>query len=86
MVINKIDRENANPKKVLDEVFELFISLNATDEQLDFPFVYCSAKAGYAKTELNHISGTMEPLFDAIMRHIPPPRATQLDLLSTEAA
>jgi GTP-binding protein len=60
---------------VLDEVFELFISLNATDEQLDFPFVYCSAKAGYAKTELNHISGTMEPLFDAIMRHIPPPRA-----------
>jgi GTP-binding protein len=75
VVINKIDRENANPKKVLDEVFELFISLNATDEQLDFPFVYCSAKAGYAKTELNHISGTMEPLFDAIMRHIPPPRA-----------
>ena len=50
VVINKIDRENANPKKVLDQVFELFISLNATDEQLDFPFIYCSAKAGYAKT------------------------------------
>jgi GTP-binding protein len=75
VVINKIDRENANPKKVLDEVFELFISLNATDEQLDFPFIYCSAKGGYAKTELEHVTGTMEPLFDAIIKHIPPPRA-----------
>jgi GTP-binding protein len=75
VVINKIDRDNANPKKVLDQVFELFMSLNATDEQLDFPFVYCSAKAGYAKLELDHASGTMEPLFDAITKHIPPPRA-----------
>src|SRR5688572_5301218 len=75
VVINKIDRENANPKKVLDEVFDLFMSLNATDEQLDFPFVYCSAKAGYAKLDLEHVSGTMEPLFDAIVKHIPPPRA-----------
>ena len=75
VVINKIDRDNANPKKVLDQVFELFISLNATDEQLDFPFVYCSAKGGYAKMELSHVSGTMEPLFDAITKHIPPPRA-----------
>src|SRR4026208_2058354 len=75
VVINKIDRENANPKKVLDQVFELFISLNATDEQLDFPFVYCSAKGGYAKMELSHVTGTMEPLFDAIVKHVPPPRA-----------
>ena len=75
VVINKIDRENATPKKVLDEVFELFMSLNATDEQLDFPFIYCSAKQGYAKTQLEHVSGTMEPLFDAITKHIPPPRA-----------
>ena len=75
VVINKIDRENANPKKVLDQVFELFMSLNATDEQLDFPFIYCSAKEGYAKVELDHASGTMEPLFDAIVKHIPPPRA-----------
>ncbi|MBX3744706.1 MAG: translational GTPase TypA [Verrucomicrobiae bacterium] len=75
VVINKIDRDNANPKKVLDQVFELFISLNATDEQLDFPFVYCSAKNGYAKAELDHVSGTMEPLFESITRHIPPPRA-----------
>ena len=75
VVINKIDRDNATPKKVLDQVFELFMSLNATDEQLDFPFIYCSAKAGYAKVELDHVSGTMEPLFDAIVKHIPPPRA-----------
>jgi GTP-binding protein len=75
VIINKIDRENANPKKVLDLVFELFMSLNATDEQLDFPFIYCSAKQGYAKLDLNHESTTMEPLFDAIVKHIPPPRA-----------
>ncbi len=75
VVINKIDRDNATPKKVLDQVFELFMSLNATDEQLDFPFIYCSAKQGYAKAELDHVSGTMEPLFDAIVKHIPPPRA-----------
>ena len=52
VVINKIDRENANPKKVLDEVFELFISLNATDEQLDFPSVYCS-RQGTATPSVN---------------------------------
>ncbi len=51
------------------------MSLNATDEQLDFPFVYCSAKDGYAKVELEHITGTMEPLFDMIVKYIPPPRA-----------
>ncbi len=75
VVINKIDRENANPKKVLDQVFELFMSLNATDEQLDFPFVYCSAKAGYAKMELEHPSDNMEPLYDTVVKFIPPPRA-----------
>jgi GTP-binding protein len=75
VVINKIDRDNANPKHVLDQVFELFISLNATDEQLDFPFVYCSAKGGFAKLDLSHASGTMEPLFDSIIKNIPPPRA-----------
>ena len=86
VVINKIDRENANPKKVLDQVFELFISLNATDEQLDFPFVYASAKQGYALASIEDLkgetggtpvlrSGTMGPLFDAIVKHIPPPRA-----------
>jgi GTP-binding protein len=75
VVINKIDRDNATPHKVLDAVFELFVSLHATDEQLDFPVIYASAKDGYAKVELDHVSGTMEPLFDAIIKQIPPPRA-----------
>src|SRR5260370_2073123 len=75
VVINKIDRDNAMPHKVLDLVFDLFVSLHATDEQLDFPVIYASAKEGFAKVELNHVSGTMEPLFDAIIKHIPPPRA-----------
>jgi GTP-binding protein len=75
VVINKIDRENAAPHKVLDQVFDLFVSLHATDEQLDFPVIYASAKEGFAKAELHHVSGTMEPLFDAIIKHIPPPRA-----------
>jgi GTP-binding protein len=75
VVINKIDRDNATPHKVLDLVFDLFVSLHATDEQLDFPVIYASAKAGYAKEQIEHASGTMEPLFDAIIRHIPAPRA-----------
>ncbi|MGA2866677.1 MAG: translational GTPase TypA [Verrucomicrobiota bacterium] len=75
VVINKIDRENANPTKVLDEVWDLFVSLHATDEQLDFPVVYASAKDGCAKRELSDASRTMEPLFEAIIEHIPPPRA-----------
>jgi len=75
VVINKIDRDNADPKAVLDKVFDLFIQLHATDEQLDFPFVYASAKGGYAKLELHQSSDTMEPLFEAIVQHVPPPRA-----------
>lgn len=75
VVINKIDRDNAAPHKVLDAVFELFVSLNATDEQLDFPVVYSSAKQGIAKIHLTDTTDTMEPLFDAIIKHIPPPRA-----------
>src|SRR2546421_640006 len=75
VVINKIDRDNANPHKVLDAVWDLFVSLHATDEQMDFPVIFASAKEGYAKSDLKHVTGTMEPLFDAIIKHIPPPRA-----------
>ncbi len=74
VVINKIDRENARPHKVLDMVFELFLELNATDEQLDFPHIYASAKAGYAKRELVDPSETMVPLYEAIAWHIPAPK------------
>jgi GTP-binding protein len=73
VVINKIDRENARPHKVLDMVFELFIELNATDEQLDFPVIYASAKEGYAVRDIKETRHDMEPLFEAIIKHIPPP-------------
>lgn len=76
VVINKIDRENANPNKVLDQVFDLFLQLDATDEQLDFPHLYCSAKNGYAKNSLEDDSQDMQPLYEAIVQHIPPPRAS----------
>ena len=75
VVINKIDRDNATPHKVLDAIFELFIALHATDEQLDFPVIYASAKNGFAKKEMTHESTTMEPLFEEIISKIPPPRA-----------
>src|SRR6202140_3237061 len=73
VVINKIDRENARPHKVLDMVFDLFVELNATDEQLDFPVIYASAKEGYAMREIHEPNTSMDPLFEAIVKHIPPP-------------
>src|SRR5438309_1503566 len=73
VVINKIDRENARPHKVLDMVFDLFVELNATDEQLDFPVIYASARDGYAMREVHEESTTMEPLYEAIIKHIPSP-------------
>jgi GTP-binding protein len=75
VVINKIDRDNATPHQVLDRVFDLFNSLHATDEQLDFPTIYTSAKEGYAKVHLKDESTDMVPLFEAIIKYIPPPRA-----------
>jgi len=78
VVINKIDRENARPHKVLDLVFDLFVELHATDQQLDFPVIYASAKEGYAMREIHETSKTMEPLFEAIVKHIPaPPKAAE---------
>jgi len=79
VVINKIDRENARPHKVLDMVFELFLELDATDEQLDFPHIYASAKAGFAKRELVDPSETMLPLYEAIAWHIPAPKIADVD-------
>ncbi len=73
VVINKIDRKDARPHEVLDLIFELFLSLGATDEQLDFPTLYCIAKQGIAKRELDHESTTLEPLFEAIVNAVPPP-------------
>jgi GTP-binding protein len=81
VVLNKIDRENADPKKVLDQVFDLFIELHATDAQLDFPAVYASAKEGYAtikwdgKVTPEIKAGGMTALFDTILSVVPPPQA-----------
>ena len=71
--INKIDRPEARPPEVIDEVLELFIDLDASDEQLDCPFVYASAKAGYAVLELEDGPQNMVPLFETILDYIPAP-------------
>jgi GTP-binding protein len=73
VVINKIDRENARPHKVLDMVFDLFVELKATDEQLDFPIIYASAKNGFAMREVHDNNEDMTPLFEAIVKYVPPP-------------
>ncbi|MDO4344206.1 MAG: translational GTPase TypA [Eubacteriales bacterium] len=71
--INKIDRPEARPAEVIDEILELFIDLDASDEQLDCPFVYASAKAGYAVLELSDEHLDMTPLFETIINYIPAP-------------
>ena len=85
--INKIDRPEARPEEVVDEVLELLMDLDASDRQLDCPFVYASAKAGYALTDLSDKPTGMQPLFETIINHIPAPQGdpeagTQL-LIST---
>ena len=71
--INKIDRPEARPDEVIDEVLELLIDLDASEEQLDCPFVYASAKEGVAMLEIGDDSNSMQPLFETIINHIPAP-------------
>ena len=78
VVINKIDREGARPDWVIDQVFDLFDRLGATDEQLDFPVIYASALEGYANRDDKDRSGNMNQLFEAIIEHVAPP-AVELD-------
>src|SRR6186997_2331395 len=75
VVVNKIDRPDARPAEVLDEVFELFLNLEANDEQLDFPTLYASGRAGYAGLTDDVRSGDLTPMFETIVRHVPPPEA-----------
>lgn len=75
VVINKIDRKDARANEVLDEVFDLFVALGATDDQLDFPYVFAIAKQGIAKSSLEEESTTLKPLLDIIIKHIPMPSA-----------
>ena len=74
VVINKIDKPAIRPEWVIDQVFDLFVKLNAPDNILDFPFIYCSAKDGYARRNLNDDSRTLEPLYNMIIEHIPSPK------------
>ena len=74
VVINKIDRADARPQEVLNEVYDLFIDLDATEEQLDFPVLYASARAGTSSVTLEAPGSDLRPLFDAIVDGVPPPR------------
>lgn len=73
VVVNKIDRPDGRPQEVLDEVFDLFVSLDASDEQLDFPVLYASGRDGYASEDENAREGSLAPLFERIVTHVPPP-------------
>lgn len=73
VVINKIDRKDARPNEVLNEVFDLFVSLDANDEQLDFPVVYTIAKQGLAKLNLDEEAKNLNPLFEIILNNVPSP-------------
>lgn len=70
VVINKIDKPDARPEEVIDEVFDLFLELGANDEQLDFPIIYASARAGYARYNVDDENNDMQPLFETIIKHV----------------
>ncbi len=81
VVINKIDRADARAKQVLDEIYDLFIDLDATEEQLDFPVLYTNAKTGVANSEPDGPSTDLRPLFEALVAHIPAPAGSPDDVL-----
>jgi GTP-binding protein len=74
VVINKIDRPDARPQEVLNEIYDLFIDLDATEEQLDFPVLYTNAKTGTASFDPDAPGQDLRPLFDAVVQYVPPPR------------
>src|SRR5919106_1672047 len=80
-VVNKIDRQDARPEEVVNEIYELFLDLDATDEQIEFPILYAVSREGVAKKELSDDSSDLQPLFDQIVESIPPPRELRTDTL-----
>ena len=74
VVVNKVDRPDQRIQEVLDEVFDLFVSLDATDEQLDFPVLFASGRNGYASLDADAREGTLAPLFETIVNHVPEPQ------------
>jgi GTP-binding protein len=81
VVVNKIDRQDARAEEVVNDIYDLFIDLDATDEQIDFPVLYAVARDGVAKKELADDSRSLRPLFEEIVRTIPPPREMRDDSL-----
>ena len=75
VVLNKVDRPHADPDRVLNDAFDLFAAMGATDDQLDFPHLYASGKQGWATLDMNKPSETLGPLFDKIVEHVPAPAA-----------
>jgi GTP-binding protein len=73
VVVNKVDRPDARPAEVVDEVYELFLDLDADDEQIDFPIVYTNARAGWASTDPGMEGSDLKPLFEMLVEHIPAP-------------
>ena len=73
VVVNKIDRPRADPMSAVDKVLDLFIELGADDDQCDFPYLFASGLAGYAKDDLEDEDKDMQPLFEAVLHHVPPP-------------
>ena len=81
VVVNKIDRADARPQEVVNEIYDLFIELDATEEQLDFPILYANARRGVAMTRLDEPSDSLKPLFEAILKHIPAPAGDPAEVL-----
>ncbi|MEI6428706.1 MAG: translational GTPase TypA [Pseudanabaena sp. ELA607] len=73
VVVNKIDRPSAEPFKAIDKVLDLFLELGADDDQCDFPYLFASGISGFAKEKLEDDSETMQPLFESVLHHVPPP-------------
>ncbi len=77
VVINKIDRSDARPEEVINEIFDLFVSLDASDEQLDFPVLYASGRDGWCAKELDDPRENLHPLMDLVISHVPPPKVEE---------
>ena len=88
VVVNKIDKPDARPKEVVDEVLELFMELDASDEQLNSPFVFCSARKGISSLDYNNMADSLAPLFETVLSYIPAPSGDEnkpLELLISSA-
>jgi GTP-binding protein len=81
VVVNKVDRADARPQEVVNEIYDLFIDLDATEEQLDFPILYANARRGTAQTRLDEPAENLVPLFQAILQHIPAPAGDPQEVL-----